>query len=69
MELGSIYHYYHAVEQEWHFVFVYDVSYHTIRPALGEHEGLNLCAIAVNIRDSSDIRKIPDKYWGLWTKV
>lgn len=62
MELGSIYRY--IVNNKITTIFVYEVSEQQFVP-----EGLQTCALAVNLEDSSDIRRIPHYYWQYWNKV
>jgi hypothetical protein len=68
MELGSIYRY-DRINGEEHTIFVYDISRQSVK-VQGECEvSETTCAIGINLQDSSDIRKIPQKFWHYWTKV
>jgi hypothetical protein len=65
MELGSHYRYIPRSNEMHTIIFVYEIS----KREFTNGEGLQACAIGVNIQDSSDIRKIPHFYWQHWTKV
>jgi hypothetical protein len=63
MQVGFIYRFKRLDDE--HYIFVYEVSQH----AGNARQKDIICAIGVNIKDHTDIRKIPDHFWQHWDKV
>ena len=69
MEVGHVYKY-NRVGDEQHYIFVYDFKKNEEKSLLIYEQGEDYdMAIGVNVNDSTDIRKIPRKFWKSWDKV
>lgn len=67
MNVGHIYRYYNRYGEYHDYVFVYAMSDHTYSES---GRIINtICAMGVNIADSTDIRTLAKEVWRHWEKV
>ncbi len=68
MNVGHIYRYYNRYGEYYDYVFVYEISDMYVKL---EDKGLicTICAMGVNIADSTDIRTLAKEVWRHWEEV